>query len=122
MGKTTRKIKQKIDNINYILLPGLRNMRKLNRLVYVQSSNGRIYMRNRVDECRGDGGYFHYAKKTIEDYKREKSNLRNKLDYYNSLKDKINGFPKSSYRWQRLVEKRKTFEREVQEMSMYGVE
>ena len=105
MGKTTRKINQKIYNIDYMLLPNLRNMCKLNRLVYVDSSNGRILMRKRVDECRGDGGFFHYAKKTIKDYNREKSNLRNKLNYYNSLKDKI-----------------KTFKREIREMSMYGVE
>jgi hypothetical protein len=126
MDRTIRKIDEKISFIDHKLLPKLRNMHKFNRLVYVDSSNGRIHKRNRPDQCRGDAGLFHYAKMIIENCKREKIYLLNCLSRYNRLKEKINELEEESseevrkYR-QTLIVKVKALKRGVRKMSIYQV-
>ena len=129
--RTIRKIERKLYRKLYFIndtLYHLRNLRKSNKLVYVDPSDGEIYYRDYIHECRGEPGIYHYAWKIIKNYKREKSNyLHNVVSRYYGLKHQINELEQirdsieEDSELEKLKSQFKKCKRGVRKMSIYQV-
>lgn len=86
--KTICKIEKKIRYID-LKLSELRAHRRLNKFVYVNPSDGIIYTKDEIQQCRGHKNKYKKVRKIIPKYKDAKKSLYEDLRHYNKLENGI---------------------------------